>query len=578
MALGRALSFTRVYLGLHSVRLVADIRIGGLVLQQLTALRSLFRYQSGRVIALGRVMLCMVLLVAISVDRSEPELAWVRTTSLLILFAVFSVVIAAVTWRNWWLDARLAVISHGIDMAVFTAIVFSANTTTSPFFLFFVLPLLSSAIRWSWRETALTATAMVVLYIVAGSLVAGSQSFELERFVLRAGNLVILSLLLIWFGIHQRRTNLFFRVDEFESAMDLRDNPLVRGLEFAVGSSGAGSSALIIGPAGEEPTDGYAITGAGPRGFNIDRPLIRDPKTAALLFDLDADHALMRSSEGKFRFIRASDILDVEEGRKLGLKEGVAAEVRTGTQNGWLILWDVPDLSADYIELGRELGRVASAILDRHALLAATETGAAARTRLSLARDVHDGIVQFLAGAAFRIEAIRRAARSGAAVDGDLNELKRLFVEEQGEIRGFLMALRRDRDVELAEAIAELRALAQRLSQQWSVDCRVTAEDENASIPIRLQLDLQQMLREAVANAVRHGGAKRIEVGLAVEDDQLQLSVADNGCGFPSNNGAAAAQPWSLKERVERANGSLRLVSAPGKTNILISLPIGAAA
>ena len=578
MPIGWSLAFSRVYLGLHSVRLVVDIRIGGLVLQQLTALRSLFRYQSGRVIALGRVMLCMVLLIAVSVGRSEPEVAWIRTSSLLILYAAFSVVLTAVTWRNWWLDARLAVISLGLDMAVFTAIVFSANTTTSPFFLFFVLPLLSSAIRWGWRETALTATAMVVLYMIAGLLVAGTQSFELERFVLRAGNLVILSLLLIWFGIHQRRTNLFFRVDEFEAAMDLSDNPMVRGLEFALRSSGARSGALMIGPAGEEPTDGFAITGAGPRGFNIERPLVRNSNDAVLLFSLKANHGLTRSPEGRFRFIRADANIDVEEARELGLKEGVAAEVSTGTQHGWLVLWDVPDLSADYIELGRELGRVAGAILDRHALLAAIETGAAARTRLSLARDVHDGIVQFLAGAAFRIEAIKRAARTGAAVDGDLNELKRLFVEEQGEIRGFLMALRRDREVELADTIAELRALAQRLSQQWSVECRVTAEEEHASIPIRLQLDLQQMLREAVANAVRHGGAKRIEVGLAVEHDQLQLSVADNGSGFPSSNGAAAAEPWSLKERVERANGSLRLVSAPGKTNILISLPLGAAA
>jgi signal transduction histidine kinase len=549
-----------------------------LVLQQLTALRSLFRNQSGRVIALGRIMLCMVLLVAISLDRSEPEIVWVRTSSLLILFAALSVLIAALTWRNWWLDARLALISHGMDMAVFTAIVFSANTTTSPFFLFFVLPLLSSAIRWSWRETALTATVMVVLYMIAGSLVAGSESFELEKFVLRAGNLVILSLLLIWFGIHQRRTNLFFRADKFEAAMDLRDNPMVRGLEIALRSSGAGAGALMIGPAGEEPTDGFAISGAGPRGFNIERPLIRDSKAGVLLFDIDANRALTRPFQGRFRFLRAADAIDVDEARKLGLGEGVAAEVHTGTQHGWLILWDVPDLSADYLELGRELGRVAGTILDRHALLAAIETGAAARTRLSLARDVHDGIVQFLAGAAFRIEAIRRAARAGAEVDGDLDELKRLFVEEQAEIRGFLMALRRDREVELAEAIAELRALAQRLSQQWSVDCCVTADDEHASIPIRLQLDLQQMLREAVANAVRHGGAKRIEVGLAVEHDQLQLSVADNGSGFPSNNGGAASEPWSLKERVERANGSLRLVSAPGKTNILISLPLGAAA
>ena len=84
------------------------------------------------------------------------------------------------------------------------------------------------------------------------------------------------------------------------------------------------------------------------------------------------------------------------------------------------------------------------------------------------------------------------------------------------------------------------------------------------------------MLREAVANAVRHGGANRIDVGLAVENDRLQVSVADNGSGFPDCE--TAAEPWSLKERVERANGSIQLVSQPGSTNILISLPLAGAA
>jgi signal transduction histidine kinase len=268
----------------------------------------------------------------------------------------------------------------------------------------------------------------------------------------------------------------------------------------------------------------------------------------------------------------------VDESRRLGLTEGLVASVRTPTQQGWLVLWEVPNLSTDYIDVGRELGGAAGAILDRYALLTAIETGASARTRLSLARDVHDSIVQFLAGAAFRVEAIKRASKPGSKVGADLDELKRLLVEEQGEIRGFLLALRRDRELELADAVAELRALAERLSQQWAVDCHVTADGEKGSIPIRLQLDLQQMLREAVANAVRHGGAKRIDVGLAVEDNQLQLRVKDNGKGFSKTKGEELSEPWSLKERVERARGSIRLVSEPGSTNILISLPLAGVA
>lgn len=123
-----------------------------------------------------------------------------------------------------------------------------------------------------------------------------------------------------------------------------------------------------------------------------------------------------------------------------------------------------------------------------------------------------------------------------------------------------------------------MNALAARLSQQWSVDCRITAGDDAASVPIRLQLDLQQLLREAVANAVRHGGATRIDVRLDVEEGQLTMQVRDNGSGINLSNGASPVQPWSLRERVERAHGTLMLTSEPGRTNVVMSLPLAGAA
>jgi signal transduction histidine kinase len=521
-------------------------------------------------------MLVTLFFIAIVLDRSEPERAVVETYSLLILYATGAVALSVATWRNWWLDARLAVPAHAADMAVFTAIVFSSNGTTSPFFLFFVLPLLSAAIRWSWRETALTAAALIVLYLIAGLLIAGTQSFEIERFVIRSGHLLILSLLLIWFGIHERATRLFFQVEDLESGQDDQQSPLARALSLPMQVANAKGGALIVGQAGEEACDGFSICDGNQRTFSAERPLVRNGSYSAFLYEIDRNRALTRLPEGQFQFLAASAVLDLDQARELRLSEGIIAEVRTGTHHGWLVLWRIPDLSTDFIDLGRQLGRAAGFILDRHALLAAIETGAAARTRLSLARDVHDSIVQFLAGTAFRIEAIKRAAKAGSDIGGELEELKRLLLEEQGEVRGFVTALRRDREVELGDSIAELRALAERLSQQWSVVCRISADGEEASIPIRLHLDLQQLLREAVANAVRHGGADRIDVGLSLDDDLLQLSVADNGRGF--GPAEPTTEPWSLKERVERAHGSLRLVSSPGSTNVYISLPLAGAA
>ena len=534
---------------------------------------SVFRYQSGRVIAFGRVILAALFLVSIWLDHTQPAKAPVQTYGVLLVYLVFSLATAAATWRNWWLDARLAAPTHFVDMAVFTVIVFSTNGYTSPFFLFFVLPLLSAAIRWGWRETMLTATVLIILYIAAGLLVAQTQSFELQRFIVRSGHLMILSALLIWFGIHQRFTRLAFRADEVDTGF-AKDQPLAAALTVAMGAAEASSGVLLVRTAEGETFAGTIISDAGAFAAQSDRPLVTDASLDALLFDASKNRSLTTVHDRHFRFAPASEALDLPELRRLGIEQGLIAQVRSSTQSGWLVLGGIGELSTDYIDLGAELGRAVGTQLDRHELLSAIEERAAAGTRLSLARDVHDSIVQFLAGAAFRIEAIMRASKSDRQTTSDLKELKHLLIEEQGEIRGFIAALRRDHEVELDEAVEELRALAARLGRQWSVNCNVKGSDHSASIPIRLQLDLQQLLREAVANAVRHGGASKVDVSLAVEGDQLRFNVSDNGGGFAMVTGGKPVQPWSLKERVERANGSLLLVSERGRTDLSISLPL----
>src|SRR4051794_21142284 len=422
-------------------------------------------------------MLALTLFLIVIFGRSPSELT--QSYPFLILYAANAVVIAVATWKNWWLDARLAILTHGIDMAVFTGLAFSSTGTSSPFILFFILPLLSAAVRWSWRETALTAAVLIALFMVGGFLLAGTDGFSSQRFVLRAANLVILTLLLIWFGVHQHFARTFFRLEDSESVVREGENPLAGSLVFAMRASEAAGGALIVGAVGEEACDGFTVAGGVGRNFTAEHALLRpfgDGGNIALLFDRRAGRALSRPPEGRFRFLNLPDVIDIDEAQALGLTAGVIAEINSSTHHGWLVLWDVPDLSTDFLDFGRELAGTVGALLDRYALHDAIEAGATVRARLSLARDVHDSIVQFLAGAAFRIEAIKRLARAGAAVEHDLDELKRLLVEEQGEIRGFVMALRQHRDLELAEAVAELRALADRLGHQWAVDCRVSAE------------------------------------------------------------------------------------------------------
>lgn len=517
-------------------------------------------------------MLASSFLLSIWLDRGQPSQLSHATYLLLLVYVLFALALAALTWRNWWLDARAAAPAHLMDMAMFTAIVFSISGSTSPFFLFFILPLLSAAIRWSWRETLLTATVLIILHLTAGLLVAGSQEFEMQRFIVRSGHLFILSAVLIWFGLHQQFTRLFFGVDELDRRIGRTEEPVPQALELAMTAARARSGALLVGSLDDDRFKGVHIGPGEAVSIEIGRPMIKGP-SRVVLFDLKRDRSLTARGSGWYRFATPAKLLDVEELEALGAVEGFVTQVRTGTRQGWLILWDIAELSVDFLELGIELGRAAGSVLHHDALLMAIEESAAARTRLSLARDVHDSVVQFLAGAAFRVEAMMRGSRSGDQVEADLKELKRLLIEEQGEIRSFVTALRRDRELALAEAVDELKTLARRLGEQWSIDCNVAASSDAASVPIRLQLDLQQLLREAVANAVRHGGASRVDVDVDVDDEQLRLEVKDNGSGFAPANGSPV-EPWSLKERVDRAHGSLSLYSQPGCTNIVITLPL----
>ena len=522
-------------------------------------------------------MLSLLFLLSIWLDRTQPAQAPARTYGMLFAYVLVAFAIAAATWRNWWLDARMAVPAHFLDMAVFTGIIFSTNGYTSPFFLFFILPLLAAALRWGWRETALTAAALVLFYITAGLLVAGSQTFELQRFIVRAGHLVILSSVLIWFGMHQQFTRLFLGVDELDRRLGKDEDPIGQALMLAMNAAHARSGCLLLATGDEGGFAGRCVADGMLAPSAADRPLIT-PNIPVVLFETRRDRSLARQANGQYRFLPASRVLDADALRELGANEGFIAGVRTGTQYGWLVLWDVHDLSIDFLDLGPEIARAAGVVLDRNALLSAMEEGAAARTRLSLARDVHDSVVQFLAGAAFRVEAIIRGSRAGGQSESDLQELKRLLIEEQGEIRSFVSALRRDRGLEVSEAVEELRSLASRLGRQWSIDCSVDANGSGPPIPIRLQLDIEQLMREAVANAVRHGKASRVDVEIGVDDDRFRLHVRDNGSGFLPVNGRSAIQPWSLKERVDRARGSLSLHSEPGCTNVLITLPLTGAA
>ena len=529
------------------------------------------KHRSGRVIALARDVLAAIFLLAIWVDPSQPAQAATATYAMLFMYLGIALAITKLTWNDWWADARLARLAHMLDITVFTMLVLATDGYTSPFFVFCVFMILSAAIRWGWRETAITAATVTILYFAAG-IVGGDATgppFDLQRFIIRSGNLVILSGILIWFGINQGFSAPAWPKGELFGDLSPDEPPLETAVERAADVSRAHRAALLW--RSEDSAEWIAVRLAdGKLVTSVFGSAEMQIPERPFLFDLRKDRALSRGPHRKIRFFSAKTLLDPHLASGLGIAEGIALPIRPEPGEGLLLLGGIEELCIDFIEFGDSLAAAVTSHLQRHALLAAIRESAGARARLTLARDLHDSIVQFLAGATFRIEAIKRSISSGERPARELQELKELLLQEQQELRSAIGALRSDR-ISLPNLAADLNTLCGRLSKQWDVKCDFSAEVPDRMAPMRLHLDTHQLIREAVANAVRHARAKAITVQLSAENGDLRLDIGNDGSG---NARLKQGSPWSLRERVDEANGTLMLASRESGTNVSITLPL----
>lgn len=534
------------------------------------------QHSSGRIIALGRLMLAILYLLAAWIDMTPTARAPEAVYSIMAVYIIFAAAMVVLTWANWWRDARLAGPAHAVDIVMFTALVLLTEGYTSPYFIFFMFVLLAAAFRWNWRATALTAMLLTLLYLIAGLIVKNSGiPFDVERFMVRTGHLIILSLIVIWFGANQRWATFDLGRRELLAEPSLDESPLDACLRTAMDIVRTKTGVFVWREFSRPAFDGLAMDNGTVSEVEIPADAISNAVVMTpFLYDLKHLRGLRRDADQNLIELPPEEAITELVATRLAVKEGLAIPVQTDSGEGILLLGKVPGLSTDHISLGEQMASELAAHIQRHALLRAAEESAEARSRLSLARDLHDSVVQFLAGAAFRLEAMKRSNSSGEEVDAGLNELKQLMLQEQRELRSFITSLRSGPLAAFNDLAKDLQSLATRLSRQWDIDCEFSARSADMMIPTRLRLDAQQLMREAVANAVRHASAKSVTIELAAMPDSLTLDIVNDGAEFKLRGGRIEL-PTSLRERVEQAGGTLDMARGMGVTKLAISLPIG---
>ena len=100
----------------------------------------------------------------------------------------------------------------------------------------------------------------------------------------------------------------------------------------------------------------------------------------------------------------------------------------------------------------------------------------------------------------------------------------------QHYLHEFIGDLRNPGDMLRIDLSARLQALAHSLERQWDVEVAFSGDDL-PRVPRALALEVGYLMREAVANAVRHGQAGRIEIKAEADERNLELECRDDGAG-----------------------------------------------
>ena len=193
---------------------------------------------------------------------------------------------------------------------------------------------------------------------------------------------------------------------------------------------------------------------------------------------------------------------------------------------------------------GRELFRERTAS-------ALAELKASERTRL--AAEIHDSISQILTGASMQLD----AGETGAA--------KRILASCRRELRCCLWDLRsRALDApDFQEAVRE--TLAPHLG---GTAATIDFDIPSAKMSEALRHAALSIMREATANAVRHGHAQTIAISGELSGRRLSFSIVDDGRGFDPDNAKGSADGHfgllGMRERAKAFNGAVSIISAPG--------------
>ena len=191
--------------------------------------------------------------------------------------------------------------------------------------------------------------------------------------------------------------------------------------------------------------------------------------------------------------------------------------------------------------------------------------------RQRIAADLHDGPLQSFISFQMRLEVIKKLLTrdKDAAID-DLTQLQGICRKQITDMRSFVRNMRMSADG--ATPATNIRQIAEDFQKTSGIVLNWQVSDALSGLEPEVSHEVLQIVREALHNAQKHSKATRVSLQAEKADQQLHITVEDDGSGFPFGGTYNLDElelmrmgPESIKRRVRTLNGELIVESNPGK-------------
>jgi signal transduction histidine kinase len=201
-----------------------------------------------------------------------------------------------------------------------------------------------------------------------------------------------------------------------------------------------------------------------------------------------------------------------------------------------------------------------------------------AEERARMARDIHDTLAQGFAGVIMQLRGARYALAVGDRPAADAHATSALEVARLGlsEARRSVFALRPPMG-ENGDVLGALRTLLERTTEGLVSEARLDVEGAEQELPLSVAPELHRIAQEALSNALRHAGARRIVVRVAFGPREVLLDIVDDGRGFDPAQAMTGGGFGlvSMQERAARLGADFSIISAPAQgTRVSLRVPL----